>query len=490
MQTEFARLDQAVRSILDHAGATAVLAVGDVMLDRFISGSVERISPEAPIPVLAVRRRTAMAGGVGNVLANIRALGGRAQLVAVIGQDAEADAIRSLIGSSDDFGGVVDPSRPTAVKERFVAGGQQLLRADYEVVRPVDSAIEDAILAEIERRLPSVNVLVLSDYGKGVLTDRVLQSAIALARSQKIAVVVDPKGADYARYRGASLVTPNLKELTEAAGGPIDGDDSVVKAARDVLARSGIDAMIATRGREGLSVITSAGEAIHIRAKAREVFDVSGAGDTVVATLALALAVGADLSTAAGVANLAAAIVVGKVGTAVATPAELSAAVDGTGHRDLKIMPLPALIDQVERWRRRGLRIGFTNGCFDLLHPGHLSLLHQARVMVDRLVVGLNSDASVRRLKGPTRPISDQSARGIVLAAVADVDAVAIFDEDTPEALIGAVRPDVLVKGADYAIEEIVGAEFVQSYGGLVVRANLEPGHSTTSMIARISADG
>jgi len=488
MPEQFTGVASAAEAMLDHASEGVVLAVGDVMLDRFITGRVDRISPEAPIPVLAVDHESVMPGGVGNVVSNIRALGGAVQLVALVGKDADAESLTALLAPGRDIGFVRDASRPTAVKARFVAGGQQLLRADYEVTRPVAGKIEDRILDGIEERLPRARVLVLSDYGKGVLTDRVLRAAIAGAKSQGIPVIVDPKGADYSRYRGASVVTPNLKELAEASGSQASSDAEVEEAARRVLAKSGIAAMVATRGSAGLSVIRMDQNAVHIRAQAREVFDVSGAGDTVVATLALALATGNELPAAAALANLAASIVVGKVGTASVTADELRGAVDEAGLFSGKVRTRSGLVDQVARWRRRGLKVGFTNGCFDLLHPGHLSLLRQARAACDRLVVGLNSDASVRRLKGPTRPVSDQLARATVLSAVSDVDAVTIFDEDTPIALIEAIRPDVLVKGADYTVGQIVGADFVMAQGGQVIRATLEPGHSTTAVIAKMAA--
>jgi len=483
-----AGLSAAVDAMLSRAAGSSVLAVGDLMLDRFVTGRVERISPEAPIPVLAVERETVMPGGVGNVVANIRALGGEARLVAVVGEDAEAEHLASLLSPSADMGFVHDPGRPTAVKARFIAGGQQLLRADYELNRPISPKIEERILDEIERRLHGIGALILSDYGKGVLTNRILLAAIASASAQGIPVVVDPKGADYARYRGATVVTPNLKELAEAAGFSSVGDSKVEEAARGVLAKSGIGAMVVTRGAEGLSVVRMNAVPVHVRAQAREVFDVSGAGDTVVATLALALATGADLPMAARIANLAASIVVGKIGTASASGDELRGAADEVGQFGSKLKTGAALIDQIERWRRRGLRVGFTNGCFDLLHPGHLSLIRQARAACDRLVVGLNSDASVERLKGPTRPVQNEASRAEVLSAIADVDAISIFHEDTPMRLIEEIRPDVLVKGADYDIEQIVGAEFVMSYGGNVLRAKLEPGHSTTAVIARMGA--
>jgi D-beta-D-heptose 7-phosphate kinase/D-beta-D-heptose 1-phosphate adenosyltransferase len=481
-------LGRAVDTMLNGASGVRVLALGDIMLDRFVSGVVERISPEAPIPVLAIDRETVMPGGVGNVICNIRALGGKIGVIAVVGDDPEANLLAGLLTPMKDVGFVRDKGRPTAVKTRFIAGGQQLLRADFEHSRAVGVKIEEQIVDQLESRMPRAHALVLSDYGKGVLTEHVLRAAISGAKAAGIPIIVDPKGSDYARYRGASVVTPNLKELAEAAGSVGSGDARVEEAARSVLAKSGIAAMIVTRGPEGLSVVRMDSPAVHVRAQAREVFDVSGAGDTVVATLALSLATGADLPTAARLANLAASIVVGKVGTASVTADELRAAADDDAHFHSKLKTVAALVDQVERWRRRKLRVGFTNGCFDLLHPGHLSLIRQARAGCDRLVVGLNSDASVRRLKGPTRPVSNEAARADVLSAIADVDAVVIFDEETPISLIEALRPDVLIKGADYALGQIVGADFVMSYGGQVLRAALEPGHSTTAVIARMAA--
>jgi D-beta-D-heptose 7-phosphate kinase/D-beta-D-heptose 1-phosphate adenosyltransferase len=481
-----AGLGNAVDAMLQGASRVTILSLGDIMLDRFVSGVVERISPEAPIPVLAIDRETVMPGGVGNVVSNIRALGGGTGVIAVVGDDREADTLSGLLAPAEDVSFVRDPGRPTAVKTRFIAGGQQLLRADFERRRPLDPEIEEQVLRVLEIRLPLADALVLSDYGKGVLTRRVLEAAISGGRASGIPVIVDPKGSDYGRYRGAAVVTPNLKELAEAAGYAGKGDAEIEDSARGVLARSGIGAMIVTRGPEGLSVVPTDGAAVHVRAQAREVFDVSGAGDTVVATLALSLATGADLPTAARLANLAASIVVGKVGTASVTAEELRGAADDDAHFHSKLRTVAALVDQVERWRRRDLRVGFTNGCFDLLHPGHLSLIRQARAGCDRLVVGLNSDASVRRLKGPTRPVSSETARADVLSAIADIDAVVIFDEDTPLRLIEALRPDVLVKGADYQISQIVGADFVMSYGGRVLRAELRPGHSTTAVIARM----
>jgi D-beta-D-heptose 7-phosphate kinase/D-beta-D-heptose 1-phosphate adenosyltransferase len=479
-------LNDAIGIMLDRAPSRVVLAVGDVMLDRFVSGTVERISPEGPILILAATGETVAPGGVGNAAANVRALGGRSEVIAVTGADADSDFLADLLKPSRTVGFVRDDTRPTAVKTRFIAGGQQLLRIDKELAKPISAKVEERIVDELERRIPHAHALSLSDYGKGVPTDRVVRTAISAARAAGIPVVVDPRGRDYARYRGATVVTPNLKELADAAG-PFDtGDAKVEEAARSVIARSGVGAVVATRGADGLTVVRLNSPAVHISGQVHEVFDVSGAGDTVVGTLALALAAGLDLVTAARITTLAASLVVAKLGTAPATADELREAADAAARPTSKLRSLPGLTAQVARWRRRGLKVGFTNGCFDLLHPGHLSLIRQARAACDRLVVALNSDRSARRLKGPGRPATDEAARATVLSALGDVDAVVIFEDETPIRLIETLRPDILIKGADYSLGAIVGADFVIAYGGRVVRATLEPGYSTTATIARL----
>jgi D-beta-D-heptose 7-phosphate kinase/D-beta-D-heptose 1-phosphate adenosyltransferase len=478
-----------VQSWLQAAASRHVVVLGDVMLDRFEQGTVERISPEAPIPVLRLVERRSMVGGAGNVAANIGALGGNCRLVGVVGTDEEAASLRAL---ADSLPGctpflIAEPARPTTVKTRLVAGAQQLLRVDRETAAAIAPATETALLAALIAALEGAAVLVLSDYGKGVLTQALIEAAIEAARAKAVPVLVDPKGADFSRYRGASVVTPNAGELAAAARLSVGDDASTVAAARALIAAHGFGAVVATRGRQGLSIVEATSET-HVPAQAREVFDVSGAGDTVMATLAVSLAGGAPLVEAARLANRAAGIVVGKVGTATVKAAELDAetAAESRHAAEAKILDRAAMLETAARWRRQGLRIGFTNGCFDLLHPGHIHLLTQARGFCDRLVVGLNSDESVKRLKGPARPVQGEWARATVLAALAAVDAVVLFAEDTPEALIEALKPDVLVKGADYTIETVVGGRFVQSYGGEVRLAELLPGHSTTRTVAQL----
>ncbi|CCG08908.1 Bifunctional protein hldE [Pararhodospirillum photometricum DSM 122] len=466
-----------------------MVCAGDVMLDRFVHGAVERISPEAPIPVLRVREERVMLGGAGNVVRNIVALGGQCAFLAVIGDDAAGADVTRLLAAEpavESFIGV-QPSRRTSLKTRFIAGGQQLLRADEETIAPLAPDDAARLLADARARLAQAGALVLSDYGKGVLDGDVTQTLIALGRAAGVPVIVDPKGRDFTRYRGASLLTPNRKELAEATGLPTGSDAEVVAACEVVLESCAVDAVLATRSQDGMTLVTAEGLVVHLPAEALEVFDVSGAGDTVIATLASALAVGAPLPEACRLATLAAGIVVGRVGTATVPAADLLAAIH---HQDLsasesRIVAADEALERVGRWRRQGLRVGFTNGCFDLLHPGHVSLLHQARAACDRLIVGLNTDASVQRLKGPTRPVQSEMARATVLASLAGVDLVVLFDADTPLDLIRCLMPDVLVKGADYTEETVVGAAEVKAAGGRVLLATLEEGHSTTATLAR-----
>jgi D-beta-D-heptose 7-phosphate kinase/D-beta-D-heptose 1-phosphate adenosyltransferase len=468
-----------------------VLSVGDVMLDRFVSGVVERISPEAPIPVLKVEFETAMLGGAGNVARNVHGLTGAAHLVAVVGDDAAADDVAGLLdelaGAGHDL--IRDLGCRTSIKTRFIASGQQMLRADRECARPPADRLGREIVDAVAAKLDACAVVTLSDYGKGALAHGVAGRIIEAAKKAGKPVIVDPKGEDYGRYRGADVITPNQKELAIAANMPTATAGEAEAAAGKLIADHGFGAVLVTRSKNGMILVTTEG-ATRLKAEAREVFDVSGAGDTVVAALAAALAAGAEIKDAAALANCAAGIVVGKVGTAALGREDLGLALR---HRDItsaeaKIVDLESAVEAAEKWRRRGLTVGFTNGCFDLLHPGHVSLLNQAKKACDRLVVGLNSDASVRRLgKGDGRPVQGEAARATVLASLAAIDAVVVFGEDTPLAMIGKIRPGVLIKGADYALRDVVGADLVRGWGGRVILAELEPGHSTTETIKKIS---
>jgi D-beta-D-heptose 7-phosphate kinase/D-beta-D-heptose 1-phosphate adenosyltransferase len=471
---------------LDRLGKARVLVVGDAMIDCMITGSVERISPEAPIPVLRMEGRRAVAGGAGNVLANLQALGTRPHLVSVAGDDAAADQLAALLDAAGGAELIREPGRPTTTKTRYVAGGQQLLRVDDETARPVTAATASAVLAAVERRLAACDALVLSDYAKGLLADDTARRLIAMAQAAAVPVLVDPKGRDYRRYAGATVLTPNRHELALAAGRDVADEAALEATAAAFRTEIGVGWLLTTLGPDGMLLM---GETTHrIRGIRREVFDVVGAGDTVIATMAAMLAAGADPAEAANLANLAGSVAVTRVGTVPVSDADLRMALArqrGAGH-EAKLLSWPVAQRFAADARRHGARIGFTNGCFDILHPGHVSLISQARLRCDKLILGLNSDASIRRLKGPTRPVNDAHTRALVLAAIEGVDAVVEFDQDTPVDLIRALRPDLLVKGADYTLAQVVGADEVQSWGGEVYLAQLIPEMSTTATIGRM----
>lgn len=480
-----AELSQVVRRLAE----ARILVLGDVMLDRYVSGSATRLSPEAPIPVLRPSLRRVTLGGAANVALNIATLGGQASLLGVIGDDPEAAELKRLL----DLSGIVSRlivarGRPTTAKTRFMVGTHQLLRLDEEVTAPVDSATADCVLAAFEEALPSADVVVLSDYAKGVLSDAVLSGALARARARGCIVIADPKRTDFAAYRGATLLTPNEHEVSQATRIDTAEDADAARAGRRALQDTVCQAVVVTRSAKGLTLVRRDQPALHLPTRAREVADVSGAGDTLVAALAAALGAGAELPEAAMLANLTAGISVGKPGTATVTQEELLGIIhlEELVATDRKIVERSEAAQRAAAWRAQGLRVGFANGCFDLIHPGHVWLLRQARANCDRLVVALNTDASVKRLKGPTRPLQNETARATVMASLAPADLVVLFDEDTPLELIQALRPDVLVKGADYRIEQVVGADLVQGWGGSVLLVNLQAGHSTTGTIRRM----
>ncbi len=469
-----------------------ILVVGDAMLDRFVSGDVERISPEAPIPVLRVRHENAMPGGAGNVVRNLAALGASATFIGVNGDDTAASELKATLaqhkGVSVDL--IADATRPTTIKVRYLAGNQQMLRADWEANEPFAAHIGDAVLRTALAAISDCHAVVLSDYGKGVLADGRAAKIIAAAKDAGKPVIVDPKGDDFGCYPGADLITPNRKELEHAAKTSAADDAAITAAALSLISANELGGMLVTRSADGMTLVDADGTAQHLPAESREVFDVSGAGDTVVAAVAAMIGAGAGIIDAARLANTAAGIVVAKVGTAAAYASEIIAALH---HQDIsdaeaKVLTETEALDRIARWRRQGLKVGFTNGCFDLLHPGHVALLAQARGACDRLIVGLNADVSVKRLKGEERPVQNEAARSAVLASLGSVDLVVIFSEDTPYELIGHLQPDVLVKGADYKIDQVVGADLVQGWGGQVVLADLKAGHSTTDTIRRMNA--
>ncbi len=469
-----------------------VLCVGDLMLDEFVYGEVARISPEAPAPVIAVRRSEINVGGAGNVARNIASLGAKCIFVGLVGNDIAGETLKAELSKEDLIEPVLvtDPARPTTRKVRFVSEhfSTHMLRADWELSAAASEVTERKLIDAVVSALPRADIVLLSDYAKGVLTARVIRNVIDAARKLGKRVIVDPKSANLAIYRGATLLTPNRKEFAEATRRRIQSDADIADAAIEALRTADADAILVTKSEEGMTLAHRDGGLIHIPAQPAKVRDVSGAGDTVAAVLAVTLAAGTDWDTCLRCATAAAAVAVSKPGTATVSLAELRRKI--LPHASLaaeeKIASSAADLDaHLAEWRRQGLRVGFTNGCFDILHPGHVRVVTQARAACDRLIVGLNSDASVRRLKGAERPVQDERARAEVLAALEAVDLVAIFEQDTPLELITQIKPSVLVKGGDYTREQVVGHEIVAANGGEIVLVDILPGHSTTSLVKR-----
>lgn len=478
---------------LSHAiSSQTVLCVGDLMLDEFVYGEVSRISPEAPAPVIAVQRTETNVGGAGNVARNIASLGARCIFVGLIGEDAAGVQLKAQLALESGIESVLvcDSGRPTTRKVRFVSEhfSTHMLRADWELAQPASADIEQRLIDTILPLLPRADIVLLSDYAKGVLTARVIRNIIDAARKLGKRVIVDPKSANFAIYRGATLLTPNRKEFAEATRSRADTQANIAAAAQDAMQLADCEAVLVTQSELGMTLVPRKGEAVHVPAHPVKVRDVSGAGDTVAAVLAVTLAAGADWETALRMANAAAAVAVSKKGTASVTSRELRRKILPHAYlaAEEKIVAAGGHLDaHLLDWRKQGLRVGFTNGCFDILHPGHVKVLTAARAACDRLIVGLNSDASVRRLKGEGRPVQHERARSEVLAALEAVDLVAIFEEDTPLGLIAQIRPSVLVKGGDYTREQVIGHEIVEAGGGEVLLVDILPGFSTTSLVNR-----
>ncbi len=478
----------ALIQVLESLGNPRVLIVGDLILDRYVSGDVRRISPEAPIPVLAASTREARLGGAGNVAANLRSMEAEVELCGLVGDDGDGRELLEMMRSMGVETGacLVDPARPTTVKTRMMSGVHQMIRVDWEDAQGLSSELEQQLLDSLPERIAAADAVLLSDYGKGVLTERVLRSAIDECRRQGKPVLVDPKGSDYARYRGATLLTPNRKEAEEALGRPIASFAELPEAAAELKRRAELTASLITLGPDGIFYLEEDGRFERVPTMARAVFDVTGAGDTVIAQLALALAAGRPLSEAVVLANHAAGLVVARRGAASVTREELRGALSGDLEQPRgKVVAGTELDALLSSWRAAGRRVVFTNGCFDVLHAGHVQYLRFAASKGDRLIVGVNDDASVRRLKGETRPVNGIEDRLEVLAALEMVDAVTSFGEDTPLEIIQRVSPNALVKGEDWADKGVVGREWVESHGGEVHLAPLLPGRSTTSILER-----
>lgn len=467
-----------------------VLCLGDVILDQYVYGTAHRLSPEAPIPVFEHEQAVFSLGGAANVAANIAAMGGHCTLISLCGQDEAAQTLADQLAPYKTIHPIFlsEDGRPTSLKTRYVLQSKQVLRVDQERTHPLVSDTEAAVMAVLKQAIPQASLVVLSDYGKGLLTPKICQFVMTEAKTQNIPVIVDPKGNDYSKYRGATLITPNRQELVEASDMPVTTDDQVIAACQSLIKKHNLKGMVATRSEQGMTGLWDH-HIYHRPTRALSVYDVTGAGDTVVAFLAMALAVGQSLETAMDLANTAAGLVVQKRGTATVTPFEMRRAYRQTHPEtvsDLKLTDADDIQDYVKTWRDQGLSVGFTNGCFDLLHLGHVQLLAFARARCDRLIVGVNSDASVKRLKGPTRPINDEVTRQKILAALESVDAVVLFGEDTPAALIHTIAPDYLVKGGDYTLDTIVGAPEILARGGRVDVFPTLAGHSSTRTIERV----
>lgn len=487
--------------LVQRLGSPRVLVVGDVMLDRYVWGNAERISQEAPVILLRADTREERLGGASSVATMLQALGAKTSLVGVVGHDADGLRARQILTDLGiDAAAVVnDAGRPTTVKERYIGRAQarhpqQMIRVDYEDRSAVTGPVERELAEVAVEKVRGADVVLVSDYDKGVCTPALLAKVLAEAKARGVRVIADPtRGGDYSKYAGCSAVTPNRLEAGLATGRTITTHEQALAAAGELRDRLRLEAGIVTLDKDGMALVGRDRSAI-FPTRPRQVYDITGAGDMVMAALGLALAAGADYGDAIRLANVAGGLEVEKIGVATVTRDEIladllhapfhAAPVPGAD----KVVGLPHLLSELERRRQSGQRVAFTNGCFDVLHAGHVQYLAEARRQADCLVVGLNSDSSVRQLKGPTRPLNPVEARALVLAGLQDVDYVTIFADATPRALVGALRPDVLVKGADYSKAEVVGADFVESYGGRVHLAELRDGFSTTSLIERMKA--
>ncbi|HUZ13585.1 MAG TPA: D-glycero-beta-D-manno-heptose 1-phosphate adenylyltransferase [Caulobacteraceae bacterium] len=481
----------ALHVLLQAIRGVRIVAVGDLMVDRFVYGEVGRISPEAPIPVMTHVHERVMLGAAGNVARNAAALGAEVALVGVIGGDAAGGEAKGLVAETPNIEGylIVDPERPTTVKTRFVAAGQQLLRLDQETTCAASGDVEQQLVRTLRDAARGAAAILLSDYGKGAVTPVLIQAALDAAASEGAALIVDSKARSFARYGAADVIKPNAAELAFATDLPTGTDAEVAAALTRALELCQGRAIIVTRGGRGMSLAQRGAEVRHLGGAPKAVADVMGAGDTALAALGVALAAGVGAEGAIHLANLAAGVAVQKVGTATVSPEELIEAeiAEQMAPSEAKIATSERAAREAARWRERGLKVGFTNGCFDILHRGHIAYLAQARGWCDRLIVGLNSDRSVRALKGEGRPLNDLQARALVLAGLGSVDLVAPFDEDTPLSLIEQIRPDVLVKGADYDLDGVVGGRLVAGWGGEVRLADFVEGHSTTATIAKLA---
>lgn len=480
-----------VDETLKRFGRQKILVVGDIMLDRYVRGAVERISPEAPVPVLRVEGEESAAGGAGNVAVNLRTLGAKVELVGSVGKDREGDEVLRLLGENGigTSGVLRDGDKHTTTKTRLIAGNQQIARIDSETVSGKDGKAGKALLKSVERALARFKPkgIIISDYSKGALNDSLISHVIGLAKKSGIFVTVDPKGDNFARYRGADAITPNLKEAEHASGIKITDERTLGKASGKIMKETEADFVIITRGAAGISYFSRSGESGTVPSHPVEVFDVTGAGDTAASVFTLSYLASRKLEESVRIANAAAGIVVSRIGTSSVTKSDLDAHFAREEEKEKsKIRTRGALAKTLASLRAKGRSVVFTNGCFDLFHTGHLKLLREAGKLGDALVVAINSDRSVRRLKGPGRPYIDEADRALLIAALDCVDYICVFDEDTPLELIKELKPVVLVKGGDYSREDIVGGDFVESTGGRVAIVPLIKGMSTSQLAEKI----
>lgn len=490
-------------ALIPDLSKAVVLVVGDLMLDHYVHGEVHRQAPEAPVPILAATKETFISGGAAGVVANIGGLGARAHVLGALAQDSAGDKMRQLmqaVGADTQYLTTVS-DRPSIVKMRFVKGDDLLLRTDYEKAMPLSNTDEKTLIDNIPTAIKGCGAVIMSDYGKGVLTKNVMSAVLKAAHENKIPVLVDPKGKDFSIYSGADFITPNAKELGEATNMPVASEDDVVKAAQHLINTAGIVTVIAKRSEHGVMVVTKTGKLLSLPATADKVRGVAGAGDTVIATLATALAAGLTLEQAVTLANEAAGIIVAKAGTTPVEKEELQTLLEGqSAPRDVFYEAAvhhdwAAARKQIDAWKAKGEKIGFTNGCFDILHYGHVNYLNRARERCDRLIIGLNADASITRLKGEGRPVHAELSRGAVLAALGCVDMVVFFgadkaDDDKPIRVIEALQPDICFKGGDYKVEDLPEAKAVFAYGGAFEIMPMYEGHSTTNAIRKMQKTG
>lgn len=473
--------------ILNSAHRIKMICVGDVMLDQFVYGTVKRISREAPVPVLAETHRQTVPGGAGNVVRNASALGVTIKVIGVVGDDEEGELLGQRFSEIPRVENelIVEMGRTTTVKTRYVAGSQHLLKLDSESGVPIKPETENGIITALEKQSTPIDAVLVSDYGNGCVSEKVMAAVRETADRLGAKILVDPKGSDYRKYGEVDLIKPNNAELGVVTGLPYADDNEIEAGLTKLFDTSSAKSIVVTRAEKGMSFSDRSGVVSHVQGEARDVYDVSGAGDTCLVSIGLGLSAGASLRTAVELAIMVSGIAVGKKGTAIVTTKEVSEHLN-PGHRPSSSSDIDQILAFVQQWREEELVVGFTNGCFDILHPGHLAVLTEAREKCDRLIVGLNSDASTRRLKGFDRPVNNEEDRATMLSGFAFVDAVTIFEEDTPSRVITAIKPDVYVKGGDYSIEDLAEAKLVMGYGGSVHLVDYMKDHSTTGMIEKV----